>query len=300
MQPNKWKSVLQLDPGRKVIGGSSQALVDAIRRGADLRIRTDFHHNEHIDTTSSNAELIVETSEFRVTYLIDNRWAAGMMTLRQPVVIPEGLGPRPSMSLFMYNQDGNQAIARIYLDGPPVNGGLGSFPPTPPVNMPKYHAIEAWDTNSNGPSMNFIYDFDIYEFFVRDDWEEMLHADAKGNVVSGSVRELTDAFRSGRDVKVGVRGLCADLAGTKSPLDHEVFVQTGFNYYYTDQELFTTETHPLPRVRPAIPMQYKSKGWDFAWLFLRTDGFVQTLLYDPYTLQPSKFDSHLPIRWFVR
>jgi hypothetical protein len=298
---NSWKSVLEMDSGRHVTRGSGDALTDAIRRGADLRIRTDFHHNEHIDTTSPNSDLIVETSEFRVTYLVDDRWSAGLMSLRQPVDLPKGLGPRPSMSCFMYNQDGHQAIARIYLDGPPVKGGLGPSPALPPPNMPKYHALEAWDAESNGPSMNFIYDFDVYEYFVRDDWQEALHTDANGGVVSGSVRDLTDAFRSGRDVKVSIRGICSDLASEEErAVDHEVFVQTGFNYYYTKQELFTTETHPIVRVRPGIPMWYVSRGWDLAWCFVRTDGFVQTLSYDPYTLQHRKKDSHNAMRWFVR
>jgi hypothetical protein len=301
MQTSEWKNVLELDSGRNVVHGSSESLTDAVRRGADLRILTHFHHNEHIDTSSSNPELIVETSEFRVTYLVEDRWSAGIMSLRQPVILPDGLGPRPSLSCFLYNQDGHQSIGRIYLDGPPVKGGLGPSPAIPPINMPKYHALGAWDSESNGPSINFIYDFDIYQFFVRDDWQEVLHTDATGVAVHGSVRALADAFRSGKDVKVGVRGVCADLASDKTvQADHELFVQTGFNYYYTERDLFMTETHPVVRVRPSIPMSYVSRGWDFGWLFVRTDGFVQSLTYDPYTLVPLKKDSRHAIRWFVR
>jgi hypothetical protein len=47
-------------------------------------------------------------AEFRVTYLLDDSWSAGIMTLRQPVELPEGFGPRPSLSCFLYNQDGSQ------------------------------------------------------------------------------------------------------------------------------------------------------------------------------------------------
>ena len=65
--PN-WKCVLQLDPQRRTTGGSPQALVDAIRRGADLRIGTEFRHNEHIDTDSDSNELIREVAEFGVTF----------------------------------------------------------------------------------------------------------------------------------------------------------------------------------------------------------------------------------------
>ena len=81
----KWHSVLELDSRRNVIGGSADALCRAIHRGADLRIYTEFIHNEHIDPASANDELIREVSEFRATYLMEGRWCAGIMTLRQPV-----------------------------------------------------------------------------------------------------------------------------------------------------------------------------------------------------------------------
>ena len=47
-----WTCVLKLDATRTPIAGTGQALVDAIRRGADLRIGTEFLHNEHIDVRS--------------------------------------------------------------------------------------------------------------------------------------------------------------------------------------------------------------------------------------------------------
>lgn len=300
MTSSKWTSVLELDPQRSIRAGSDKALCDAIRRGADLKILTDFHHNEHIDTSSSSNERITETSEFHLTYLVEDRWTAAFMTLRQPVVLPHSFGTRPSMSCFMYNQDGHQAIARMYLDGPPIKGGLGPSPALPPENMPKYHALEAWDGQSNGPSMNFIYDFDVYKFYVRDDWEEVLHTGPDGETISGSIDALGDAFSGGKDVKVGVKGVCDDLASEGGAVEHEVFIQTGFNYYYTEKKLFMAETHPVIRCRAAIPMWYVSKGWDFGWLFVRTDGFVERLVYDPYTLENRKIDSRQAIRWFVR
>ena len=44
---NNIKSVLELDMNRNIISGSPKDLRDAIRRGADLRIYTEFRHNEH-------------------------------------------------------------------------------------------------------------------------------------------------------------------------------------------------------------------------------------------------------------
>jgi hypothetical protein len=98
-----WTSALELDTNRRVISGSSEALANAIRQGADLRIYTEFRHNEHIDVTSTNDDLIREVAEFRETLLVDDRWTAGFMTLRQPVELPDAFGARPSMSLFLYN-----------------------------------------------------------------------------------------------------------------------------------------------------------------------------------------------------
>jgi len=122
----RWKNVLELDSQRDIVGVSQSTLSDAIRRGADLRIYTEFHHNEHIDVESNSNELIEEVSEFGVTYLIDNRWSAGVMSLRQPIELPTGFGARPSMSFFLYNQDGQQAIARPYLDS--VEFGILTWP----------------------------------------------------------------------------------------------------------------------------------------------------------------------------
>src|SRR5690349_18965069 len=98
---NAWKCVYTLDSERRRVSGSEQELASAIRRGADLRIYTEFRHNEHIDTSSSNPELIREVADFRVTYLVEDRWTAGIINLRQPISLPDGFGPRPSMSFFM-------------------------------------------------------------------------------------------------------------------------------------------------------------------------------------------------------
>jgi hypothetical protein len=40
-------------------------------------------------------------------------------------------------------------------------------------------------------------------------------------------------------------------------------------------------THPTVRVKPAIPLWYVSRGWDFDWLLPHTDGFVAYWLCNP-------------------
>ncbi|TXT19113.1 MAG: hypothetical protein FD138_4382, partial [Planctomycetota bacterium] len=65
-----WRCALELDADRNVVDGSVAELSDAIGRGADLRIYTEFRHNEHIDVDSPSSELIREVAEFGVTYRV--------------------------------------------------------------------------------------------------------------------------------------------------------------------------------------------------------------------------------------
>lgn len=294
---SNWKCVLELDRQRQAISGNAEALVAAIARGADLRVYTEFRHNEHIDTNSPNADLVQEVAEFRATYLLDRRWVAGIMTLRQPVELPDGFGPRPSMSFFCYNQDGQQAIARPFLDGRPARGAKGPSPPDDRSDMPKYHQHDSYDVGTNAPSSNFVYDFERYRYLVRDDWQEVCCFSAGGELLSGSMSALTGAFASGADVKVGITGLCDQWSS--SP-EHEIFVQTHSGYHYTDRQLLIAASQPLVRVAPGIPLQYTSDGWDFGWAIVRTDGHVAGLWCDPYTLQFRRTTDRRAIRWFVR
>ena len=292
-----WNCVLELNTERHRVAGSEKALANAIRRGCDLRIYTEFIHNEHIDVTSDSTERIREVAEFGITYLLEDSWTAGIMSLRQPVSLPDSFGPRASMSFFLYNQNGQQAIARPHLDGQGATQAPSALHIDDPIDMPKYHPQDGWDEQTNAPSQNFIYDFDLYRFYVRDEWCEVLSHDAEGVVQSGSAHDLADAFSRGCEVKVGVRGLCADLA---TAIDHEMFVQTGSCYYYTSQQLFIAGTHPIIRVKPTVPLVYASRGWDFGWLLVRTDGLVKYRRCDPYTLAFEDSVGSYAMRWFVR
>ena len=200
------------------------------------------------------------------------------------------------MSFFLYNQDGHQALGRPHLDGqqtvPAPEGG--------PHPMPKYHLLDSHDLATSAPSHNFVYDFDLYKFYVADTWEEVLHHDGHGHILSGSTDALATAFGDGASIKVGIGELCADLPGAGADLAHEVFVETGSGYYYVEQRLFIAGSHPVIRVRPSIPMRYQSKGWDFGWLVLRTDGAVVYRQCDPYSLAFADGTRRHPIRWFAR
>ena len=294
-----WKCILQLQSDRKVINGSTKLLCDAIRKGADLRIHTDFRFNEHIDVTSGNSEMVNEVSEFAETCILNNNWVAGFMTLRQPVTLPDRFG-RPSMSFFLYNQDGTQAIARPYLDDL-GNEDSDTANVDQHNDMPKYHVLSTSDDNSNAPSRNFVFDFEVFRFFVQDNWQEIFSNETDGTVISGSLDALIQAFMEGSEVKVGIRGLFYDLADTgEDNIENEVFIKVGWGYNFSEQKLFVVETHPLVRVKPAVPLLYRTKKWDFGWLILRTDGFVIQRLCNPYTLKFTDVKRKLAIRWFIR
>lgn len=296
-----WTNALTLNSSREVVAGSPLALRNAIARGADLRIYSEFRHNEHIDTSSSSDEWVQETMDMRATYMVDSRWCAGITTLRQPVELPHGFGPRPSLSLFLYNEDGGQAIARPYLDGPPAAGPRGASPPADHAEMPKYHEQDRWDDGTNAPSSNFVYDFETLRYFVRNDWRLVLHHGMDGQIISGSHDEVAAAFASGVEWKLGISGLCDDLTPQDAaPVAHEVFIQAGSCYFYTQQPLLIAASHPVTRVRPAIPLRYGTNAWDYGWLIARTDGHVARLIYDPYTLLPSRSVARHEIRWFCR
>lgn len=296
----QWNCVLSLNSARNQDAGSAHDLVAAIRNGADLRVGTAFRHNEHIDPASNSSELIREVMDFRVTWLLEDRWVAGIENLRMPISLPDGFGPRESMSFFLYNQDGHQGIARPFLDGQPASGAPGVFPPVQPPDMPKYHELQSFDVDTNAPSSTFIYDFEYFRYMVRSGWREVLSHDAAGRVTAGSVDELIDCFQQGAEVKVGLRDLCADLVQEDAePIDHEVFVHLGACYCYTEQRLFMGSANPVVRTAPSIPLTYGSLSWDFGWLMPRSDGHVARWLCDPQTLKFRCDATRCAMRWFV-
>ena len=65
-----WTCALELGGDRQAVAGSEEALCRRIRNGADLRIYTEFRHNEHVDVSSPDAQTVQEVSDFRITYLI--------------------------------------------------------------------------------------------------------------------------------------------------------------------------------------------------------------------------------------
>ena len=146
-----------------------------------------------------------------------------------------------------------------------------------------------------------MYDFDTLRYFVRDDWRLVLHHTDDGEIRYGSHEDLADAFTRGVEWKLGIRGMCSDLASPdEQPTPHEVFIQAGSCYFYTRQRLLIAASHPVARVRPAIPLRYMSNAWDYTWLVARTDGHVARLMYNPYTLQHSRATGRHEIRWFCR
>lgn len=303
--PSRWRCALELNPARKPTSGSADDLARAIRQGADLRVYTEFLHEEHISPFGSPQTqdprlhgLIREIIDFRVGYLIDGRHAAGITMLRQPLEPTNGFnGTQPRMSFFLYNMDASQACASLLLDeGPHEAPGRQTVDPVPDL-MPKMSVSRGFDQGSAGPSRNFIYDMEVYRYFVAEDWQEILAHDENGRVLRGSIDLIEEAQIAGRELKVAIRDLCADLGNGPS---HEVFSLLGSSFFHTGVRTHEALTHPLVRVAPAVPLAYGPGNWDVAWVSVRTDGWCVLRRLDPWTRKFRDEKRRLALRWFVR
>jgi len=121
---------------------------------------------------------------------------------------------------------------------------MGPSPVDDHSDMPKYHQFDGW-IQDNAPIAILHTILRHISFWVCDDWEEVYSNSADGKVLSGSIDSLAEAFALGREVKVGICGLCGDMReDTASALHHEVFVQCGSCYYYTERKQFMAASQP--------------------------------------------------------
>ena len=72
------------------------------------------------------------------------------------------------------------------------------------------------------------------------------------------------------------------------------------HYYYTGAETFTAASEPIPRVAPSVPAKFRSRSWDYSWLYLSTSGGCQLRSMDPYTLAFRDEALARPMRWLAR
>lgn len=313
--PHGWTVALELDPARRVAAGSKQALVDALARGADLRMYTEFVFEEHIEPgwtgDPSLRGLIREVIDFRQTIIVDGRHAAGMTTLRQPLHPPFGFnGTDAKMAYFFYTSDADQARANLLLAGPeadaarapgaPMAGGHVTNPAPP--DMPKMSPEQAFDLGTLGPSRTFVYDMEVYRFIVRDEWQEVLAHDVDGTPIRGSIDALEEAQVAGRELKVAIAGLGAELAERVGlpPVEHEIISDLGSGFFHVGPRLYNALTHPIVRVAPTVPLAYRSQGWDLVWVHLRTDGRATVRRLDPWTQTWTDTPARFAARWLAR
>ena len=294
MGPSQWRCVLRLGQRREVVSGSRADLAAAARGGADLRSYSTFDYGEHMSAPGSDVGLVQEMMNFGVVYWLEADHVAGIQTTRYPADCSLGFVDCPSLSFFLVNDCGQAGIARPFLQQTEGTGALAGDPP------PKYHTLDQWDQDTRSPSENYVYEFGEYAFWVNERWEQVLAHDAEGHATFGSLQALQEAFRAGRSVKVGIAGLCADLApaGERS-VEHEVFVEMGPIYNHEDQGFLGGESLPLVRVNAAAPLAYRTGNWNFGWILPRTDGVVHGLVIDPYTREFQRIESRHATRWFV-
>jgi len=306
MAASSWTKSLELAPDRLVTAGSKAAFAAAIGRGADLRIYTEFLYEEHILPGGGGDPAldgpIREVIDFRETVLVDERYVAAVTTLRQPLEPPHGFNGRdPKMSFFLYTMDGEQALANLVLGEDPDGVAPGDRTVVPaPTDMPKMGDQEFFDIGTAGPSRNFVYDREVYRFFVRDDWQEILAHDAEGTVMAGSFAALEAAQLAGREIKVGIRDLAADLGPPGISIGTQTFTLVGSGFVHVRAGLYVTLTHPLVRAAAAIPITVRV-GQLGRGLGLPADRRgAQVRRIDPYTRRWEDRPARFACRWFAR
>lgn len=293
---SKPEIVLSLDRERKAVKGSVELLNGKIRNGADLRICTGFLHNEHIDVGSEDDQMVNEASAFPETVLVDGKWSACFMTVRQPVALRDGFGYPNSLSLFLYNQDGRQALARWVMDGTTAKSIRKD---TERFGMRKMHTMDIFDSDTPGVSKNFIYDFEYYDFIVNDCYEEIYANTGEDVCIKGNIGDLEDAYRCGRGIKLAVKGISGVLWGDRGHED-EIYIHCGSSFYYTKDRLMITNTLPLVSVPADIPLSYKPRSYRYCWIVARTDGRVEIRSYNPFDNLWETRAAFLPLRWFAQ
>ena len=243
------------------------------------------------------------------------------MVARQPVNPNDASGPGgfngsgAALSLFLYNQNGQQARAAVQMHEEAYIAARSRRPETPggefaPGNEYPKQLLNGMmeiqsehDVGTLSPSSNFIYKFQSYNFFAATRWEMALHTSVDGAVLGGSFDDLASATAVGSRVKLGVRRFAAELAGNSSCCDHEVFIECGWCFYYPDSEKFSAATQLCVRVAPedsSGPVLYRSGRWDLGWLFAETSGHCCFRRLDPYTLAWEDRVSPYELRWFVQ
>jgi len=305
-QSNPWQCLLELDPNRKVVSGDRETLRRAIANGADLRIYTEWLFEEHVAPDlkramkDDEAGMLQEVIDFRETMTVGDEHACGVTTLRQSILPIERFNPAAPnrMSYFLYDLDGWQGCANL-LFGEAAGAGESVakrvIPPRP--DMPKMSEMEQFDAGTTGPSSRFIYQFERYRYFVRDDWQEVFAHDEEGEAVSGSFDALHAAHQSGRDLKVAIRNVCTDWAEKN---EHEVFTLIGSSWVHTGRKSLEGLSHPLVRIAPGKPIRYSSRGWDVAWVYVGTEGHATVRKLDPWTREFHDEPTRLACRWFAR
>ena len=291
----EWVRKLEMNEGREITNGSFEDLAAAANNGDDIRCYTTFDYGEHMASPGSDVGWVEEMMNFGVIYLLEGSRIAGIETTRYPADCSLGFQPDPSLSFFLYNDNGQFGIARPFLDGRKSKAELGEH------SIPKYTSLGTFDNGTSCPSENATYEFGEYAWWTKDDWQEVLSVGPKGSVLGGSLEELWNAFRSGKEIKVAVKQLCDFLAlQGEQAIEHEVFVCLGPIYAHRDQGFLGGESQPIVRVLPDTPLEYRSGNWNYGWILPRTDGVVHQLVIDPYTNKFNRIKGRHSIRWFVR
>ena len=125
-----------------------------------------------------------------------------------PVQLPDGFGPRESMSFFMYDQDGQQAVARLIRRA--NSHGRHNGQTISRTCRDIWNSIAGMISHEcalpRTSSISSTFIAFVYLTGGRKCWLTMRMS---GTVQSGCLEDRRAAFNTGAELKVAIRGLCS-------------------------------------------------------------------------------------------
>lgn len=266
------------DSGHEPTEGSVAAVAEAVRGGADLRRFSTYN--------LAGTGLVEETMTLQTTWVFDDMNVGGLQTLRHPLDAGLGITMQPSMALWIFGVGAPQRSTFVPLNAEAMR-----------------NATHEWVQVDNDAFSAEADEFvpRLYQWWARNDWEEVCAHDENGNPSLGSWKKLREAANDGCTLKVGISNLwsCLTPAGEEAP-EHEVFVECTTDFAHVDDKFFGSLTQPTFLLQPCTPLRFTGENFAPGWLVVRSDGKVQRQTLNPSSRQWEQTWGRCAVRWFAR
>lgn len=279
VRSNKWTQACRIGGDFQALEGSVAEVAAAVRRGADLRRFSTYDPPQ--------TGLVEETMALQTTWVFDAEHVGGLSTLRHPADCGLGFFKQASLAYWVFGVTAPQTAAFVPLDGAPADGATGRW-----IRVDEHPFVG----ERNSPWLS-----KYYQWWIRDDWEEVHSHDENGTALLGHWEDVRQAAAVGRAIKVGIRNPWSHLAdGTGVGPEHDVFIECGTQFAHVDGGFFAAMTIPTCLLRPTKPLRFVGEAFEPGWLLVRTDGRVQRQVLRPSTMEWNTTWTRHSLRWFAR